>query len=699
MVTLKKIKINNFLSHKETEISFKENQKLLISGDSGSGKSSIIEAIIWNLYGKARVENKNLIKRGTKFTTVILEIEDNGKFYRIERSVTSTGKHTLEISEKKTKIYVPMKHIGLRNAQEWLERELLHSSYTLFVNSVACPQDSVEGFVKQIASRRKELLLEIANTESFDDLYEKAKIKLSAIEYDLMNEGVLVQNIDLNIDNNKKILELIPKFLSELAKSKNIIEDLVKKIDEVKTTADYIQKLENQISNNNLQILSLKSRILSIKKVIEEKKNKIQELEKSDISDIGIIKDRLVVVNTLVDSKKETKKRDYEHSLRRQAIITGKRPIIDYSANLERLEGQLMDIMLSNNAFCQDLGRNCPKLENEIKNKSRFIEEQIKDLKERISLQEKENKEFKIALEAIPLPELTDLDLLELKKLEEEKIVLEEKVSKAMAIDEIKKQIVYIGQEMESLKIDEMMLTSEIKQLEEVNVQLSAERKDLFCENLAALDTRLNAEKDIKINLEYKINITKEAQEKIFSLEKQKQELILKNKKLYSDKESLELIKDAFGSKGIKTVIVDYLIPRLEYRINEILSKMSDFKIRLETQKEKADGEGNTEGLFINIYNSQNEIFSFENYSGGEKIKISISITEALAALQKCSFRIFDESFQALDEDSLESFNEVMHSLQDKFSQVLCISHLQTIKDSFEEKINIIKEGDTSKIL
>lgn len=228
---------------------------------------------------------------------------------------------------------------------------------------------------------------------------------------------------------------------------------------------------------------------------------------------------------------------------------------------------------------------------------------------------------------------------------------------------------------------------------------MTEDLKKITFERSADIEKLLEAETAKNIELKYKVENAKVADEEIKSLNAKKEDLVAKNQKNLVDKESLEMVKEAFGSKGIKTVVVDYLIPRLEVRINDILSKMSDFKIRLETQKNKFDGEGVTEGLFINVFNPAGECFSYNNYSGGEKLKITVAVSEALASMQKSGFRIFDEIFLGLDPDSIEGFNDVMHSLQDKFSQVLCISHLQTIKDSFEEKINIIKEGDTSKII
>lgn len=95
-----------------------------------------------------------------------------------------------------------------------------------------------------------------------------------------------------------------------------------------------------------------------------------------------------------------------------------------------------------------------------------------------------------------------------------------------------------------------------------------------------------------------------------------------------------------------------------------------------------------------------NEELSFDSYSGGEKVKITIAISEALASLMSSiGFRIMDENIISLDRESTEGFVEVLTKLQEKFPQLIVISHLQEVKDIFEKKVEIIKVNGISKII
>ena len=164
--------------------------------------------------------------------------------------------------------------------------------------------------------------------------------------------------------------------------------------------------------------------------------------------------------------------------------------------------------------------------------------------------------------------------------------------------------------------------------------------------------------------------------------------------------DDLLLIKEALSPRGVKAVAVDYVIPVLEERINEILSQMSDFRIKLDTQKATADEESIKEGLWITVINPEGQELPLENLSGGEGVKVSMAISEALATLMSSiGFRLLDECITALDQESIQSFTEVVLKLQDKFPQLLMISHISDIKDLFEKKVMITKVNGVSKIL
>jgi len=174
--------------------------------------------------------------------------------------------------------------------------------------------------------------------------------------------------------------------------------------------------------------------------------------------------------------------------------------------------------------------------------------------------------------------------------------------------------------------------------------------------------------------------------------------LVGENEKLGENIELLELLKGAFSPNGLKAMMVDFIIPQLEDKINEILGKLSDFRVHLDTQKSSVGGDSTIEGLFINVINDMGESLDFNSFSGGECTKIIISINESLGSLQKFGFRVWDESITGLDENMIYSFSDVILKLKENINQILMISHLPAIQEIFEEKITVTKINGNSII-
>jgi len=93
------VELENFLSHSETSIKF-DNGVTVFVGDNGAGKSSIIDAITFALFGKhTRKSNKGLIKRGENqgYTKVIFSVGE--KKYLAERKIDVKGNLAAQFSE------------------------------------------------------------------------------------------------------------------------------------------------------------------------------------------------------------------------------------------------------------------------------------------------------------------------------------------------------------------------------------------------------------------------------------------------------------------------------------------------------------------------------------------------------------------------------------------------------------------------
>src|SRR5919202_2789284 len=91
---IKDIKLHNFISHSNTTLTFSKGITIFV-GHNGSGKSGIIDAITFALFGEhTRKSNKNLVQRGCPSSSVSLNFSIGSREYVAYRQLGSSGQST-----------------------------------------------------------------------------------------------------------------------------------------------------------------------------------------------------------------------------------------------------------------------------------------------------------------------------------------------------------------------------------------------------------------------------------------------------------------------------------------------------------------------------------------------------------------------------------------------------------------------------
>ena len=126
----------------------------------------------------------------------------------------------------------------------------------------------------------------------------------------------------------------------------------------------------------------------------------------------------------------------------------------------------------------------------------------------------------------------------------------------------------------------------------------------------------------------------------------------------------------------------------------KILNGVVGFVVELE-----ADLDSNAMDIYINYGDSRRII---ELGSGMEKMMASLSIRAALinvSSLPKSKMLIIDEGFGALDEMNIEVCSRLLESLKKWFKSIIIISHVDAIKDSVDNVIDISWGGTNAKVI
>jgi DNA repair protein SbcC/Rad50 len=163
-------------------------------------------------------------------------------------------------------------------------------------------------------------------------------------------------------------------------------------------------------------------------------------------------------------------------------------------------------------------------------------------------------------------------------------------------------------------------------------------------------------------------------------------------------------LRDAFGKNGVPAMVIETAIPELEAAANQLLARMTDgrMSLRFNTQREKVTG-GVTETLDIEIADELGTR-AYEMYSGGEAFRINFAIRVALSQMlaRRAGAHLrtlfIDEGFGTQDENGRDKLVEAINAIQDAFSMVLVITHIDDLRDNFPVHIVVDKTTNGSRI-
>lgn len=157
-----------------------------LSGENGAGKSALIDAITWALWGKARLPADELLAQGTTDMAVELRFQLNNQQYRIIRTYTrgkvarsgkqQPGKSTLDflVWDASADKWQPLGEQGVRETDQRIE-QVLRMRYETFINASLLLQGRADEFTSKTPAERKQILADILGLQEYDRLEKRAR--------------------------------------------------------------------------------------------------------------------------------------------------------------------------------------------------------------------------------------------------------------------------------------------------------------------------------------------------------------------------------------------------------------------------------------------------------------------------------------------------------------------------------------------
>ena len=659
--------LKNWRTHAETKLDFGKGTNVIV-GVMGSGKSSIVNAISYSLFGTFPALNSKAVKleeiimnkpNTEDKAETILEFVQEEKKYQVHRVIKRDSANEAKLFEEGKLIAGPKQ----KDVNERIEK-ILGLNYELFSRAVYAEQNEIDFFLKLSPSERKKKFDELLDLAK----YEEARKNAITLQNEIRRENRQRKEFIEQQENILKAQE-VEKIEKEIQTAKKSIEQLEEKL----AGEESGFKLLEEKYKENLE-KEKQSKILE--EIVIKTSTKIEGLR----DDLG--KEVKISEKKIVDELKRVKKELEEKSERQRRVEKEKKEIEERLKRIEHALGVLeyeKKKMLNEEKNYASLKGACPVCKQELKEDHR--KNLLKELHEELEKLEKKLLEHKVSQE------------------EEKQKILNQNTE----IEFLKKEIERLNKELYSLEAEER----QAKQLEE--------KKKLFQSLLEALPkvkkqlADLKFDKGVlqKIQEEYHSKKTqislmqieiKSKKELVQSLEEnlKKVQIIMKN-----IEEEIRKYKKSEGVEKNLGIFSNCLIStQIELRgslIETTNSAMSNIWQAIYPYKDYVDVKLSVtkEGYDLVVMNRNNAWVRVGGIlSGGERSAAALCIRMAFSLIltKKLSMLILDEPTHNLDANSVEKLGVMLREEMPKLvDQIFVITHDKELESAASSNLYLLK--------
>lgn len=747
--TLKSIELKNIRAHEYFLFEPALEGITAISGDNGAGKSTIVDAFAWGLYGTrpSGIKNRNLIRDGVdpkeKTVSVKSILIVGGIEYAIERKIiNSQGATECNVWGKKpgSKEFTQVAGPSVSHVEKFIRNELGMNEKG-FLTSVFIQQKQVDQIVSATPRERGAVIEELTGIASITQAIQKTNENTRALEkaisiFQVGNLEEAEEKVKKQENVCKEIVEKEKQAIKKFNEMKVIYKDLKEDLDvqqikvdkrikltqEIENLKGQVEFLKNQAENDINFILEFKNKYgttvytdsSKIKKDVDNKRAESYNIQskiknyKNELNKISDELDKCKILKSVFETEK-----DAVNKLKELEVILNKtEDELDKAKDKKSmLTSELKHLQNSHNHLNGE-DKNCPVCKSEIEDPEKLrkeIEKEIEGLKREQKKNSEEIKTFN--------SEIKNLN----EEIKDAKISIEAIKEEARLLSQQKE----INEELKKLSVDFKLVEADLKSLEEEYdkaLRIEADKRALEDAKKRSLtvntkiDNSNNKIKEITKEIETLdaltdrslnalIKKTNEAQERLTRMSIAGKELMGRKKleleRLEDNKKSLKQVQDAMKkydeianqievSTSASTILSAFKADRIEHAIPTLEFYASDFLSKFtggDFTKLSMDDKFNT---FVTT--SEGNVRPVAQLSGGELSSAAIALRLAISMLLNSSDKnvlILDEVLVSMDEDRSRQIMETISSMTN--SQIIFIAHNSDINSIADKTVLVSK--------
>ncbi|MEK6817626.1 MAG: AAA family ATPase [Nanoarchaeota archaeon] len=680
---LKKISLKNIRSYEQQEIEFKEGS-VLLSGDIGSGKTSILLAIEFALFGlQPGQRGSALLRNGEKEGGVSIEFEVGGKDILIERTmkkgktiaqdysaITIDGeKQEISVTELKSKVLDLLDY-----PKEFSKKQNLLYRFTVYT-----PQEEMKEIILQDSETRVNTLRHIFEIDKYKAIIENSLILALKIREEKRIKEAMTSTFEqdkLNLISKKEELNSKLKNLSavedELIIKKEITKKIREQIQEVLKKRDEKLKFQQEIEKSKIMASAKNSLISENKKIIEQLNSQISEVLSSN-KDFDILK--IEQINKTIALLKKEKK---EFESRVLEIKTKINSLTIKNQEDEKIKDRLTHIEICPTCM-QDVNAT---YKNNVLNK--INTSAIKNLQQ---INEFILQESKILNEIAEFEENIFLNEKQIQEINILKIKMQGVEEKQKRIQETEKSNILLNKDLEILDKQLSLLKISILELNKFD--------NLYTEKQIQLDEAMKQEKIIEIKIA-------ELKKEIYFYSRQIDELTEKINQAEIVKEQMNYLIDLESWISKEFIL---LVSSIEKNImNKLKSEFSKLFSEWFSMLVSDTFNVSLDDTFTPVVEFQDYAIEYNYLSGGERTAIALAyrlalnqvLNSLLSSIKTKGFIILDEPTDGFSEQQIDKMRNVLAQLN--ANQLIIVSHEQKMESFVDNVIKFKKEKGKSVV-
>ena len=328
MINFKAVRWKNFLStgNTFTKIDLTKNSTTLIIGENGSGKSTILDALCFGLFGKPfRTINKSQLINSINTSGLVVEVDFKigSRNYKVVRGIKP---NVFEIYNNGN----PMnQEASVRDYQKILEQQILKLNYRSFTQVVILGSSTFIPFMQLKARHRREVVEEILDIQIFSLMNMLLKQKLKDLQEELTS-------IDNRYELNVEKISLQENYIDDLKKNKDKLISSKKESIENNTKAINVrieQRTEME-DENNIYLEQIKDQSDT-----EQKERKLKDLRATLAEKHKSHSSMLDFFNDNEDCP--TCKQHIDEVFKEEMMVKQKQEVDKYQAGMDKMKSEL----------------------------------------------------------------------------------------------------------------------------------------------------------------------------------------------------------------------------------------------------------------------------------------------------------------------------------------------------------------------